>query len=223
MPMLAALFLVLLCASLGAQAQAISDAPQLSASELAEASAACDQLAGVPNAPMSVAACKAMIDMATSLNAGAADPSARRPGDETLTCAAIFSELKSMAGVGISETSTARAQAVVDEGTALGNKQAGELKGFIAETYALGAVAGLVGAFTPNFVGAAIAAAWQAQAVALGAKQTAERAPLNARSSEAVLESASELSGSLNANPRFARLGQLAMNKQCEPPAEARR
>ena len=223
MAKLVALFFLLSCASIDALAQNRGDAPQLSARELAEASAACDQLAGMPNPPMSVAACKAMVNMGASLNAGAADPSAQRPGDEVLSCAAIFTELKTMAGVGISDINAARADADVRDGAAMANRQAGELNAFIAESYALGAVAGLVGAFTPNFVGAAIAAAWQAQAVALGTRMTAEQAPLRARQSETVLAGANELSRSMNANPRFARLGQLAMNKHCEPPAEARR
>ena len=223
MPTLTALFLLLLCAAINAHAQNSAHSPQLSASELEKAGAACDQLAAMPNPPMSVAACKAMVDMGTSLNAGAADSSAQRPGDEAMTCTAIFTELKTMAGVGISDINTARTEAIVRDGTALANRQAGELNAFIAESYALGAVAGLVGAFTPNFVGAAIAAAWQGQAIALGAKLTAEQAPLHARTNETLLASANELSQSMNANPRFARLGQLAMNRQCEPPAEARR
>jgi len=218
-----ALFFLLSCASIDALAQNRGDAPQLSAREIAEAGAACEQLGSMLNPPMSVAACRAMIGMATSLDAGAADPSAQRPGDDALTCSAIFTELKTMAGVGISDISAARAEADVREGTAMANRQAGELNAFIAESYALGAVAGLVGAFTPNFVGAAIASAWQTQAIALGTRLTAEQAPLRARQSETVLASAKELSQSMNANPRFARLGQLAMNRQCEPPAEARR
>lgn len=223
MPMLAALFFLLSCAAITAHAKDRGDSAQLSASELEEAGAACDRLAAMPNPPMSVAACKAMVNMGTSLNAGAADSSARLPGDEAMTCADIFTELKTIAGAGISDTNTARNEAVVRDGTALAHRQAGELNAFMAETYAWGVVAGLVGAFTPNFVGAAIAAAWQGRAIAFGARQAAEQAPLRARTNETLLASANELSQSMNANPRFARLGQLAMNKRCEPPAEARR
>lgn len=223
MPMRVALFFLLSCAAITAHAKDRGESPQLSASELEEAGAACDQLAAMPNPPMSVAACKAMVDMGTSLKAGAADPSAQIPGDEAMTCADIFTELKTIAGAGISDTSAARNEAVVRDRTALAHRQAGELNAFIAETYALGAVAGLVGAFTPNFVGAAIAAAWQGRALAFAARQATDQAPLRTQTNEALLASADELSRSMNANPRFARLGQLAMDKQCEPPAEARR
>jgi hypothetical protein len=218
MPVRVLAAIILICASLdGARAQP-SGMPQLSAGELAEASAACAQLASMPNAPMSVASCQAMLGMASRMGAVANDPSARRPGDDSMSCAAIFAELRTMAGVGISEANAARNQAALDESKALGKRQAAETGAFIAETYALGAVAGVVGAFTPNFVGAAIAAAWQAQAVALGTRQMAEQAPVRARATEAMTASMDELTRSMEANPRFARLGQLAADKRCEPP-----
>jgi hypothetical protein len=162
-----------------------------------------------------------MLSIGTRMEAAAEDPTARRPGDEAMSCAAIFAELQTLAGVGISDASSARAAAVVGDGTALGKRQAAELNAFIVESYALGAVAGVVGAFTPNFVGAAIAAAGQAQFVGLATKQAAEQAPLRAQMDETVLAGMGELGQSMQANPRFARLVQLATNKRCEPPANA--
>ncbi|MEO8346935.1 MAG: hypothetical protein ABI607_14685 [Betaproteobacteria bacterium] len=218
-----AIVFTVLCAPMDAFAQSDRNLSLLSANDLAEASAACDQLAGMPSAPMSVEACKAMINMGTRLDAAAADPSARRPGDEAMTCAAIFAELKGLAAVGISETSMARAEAVVRDGSAQITRQSGEVSAFIVESYALGAAVGALGAVTPNFVGAAIAAAWQAQFIALGAKLTAEQAPLRARTNEALMASADELNQSMQANPRFARLVALGASKRCEPPANAPR
>jgi len=98
----------------------------------------CEQLAGVPNAPMSVEACRAMLDMAKGFEAAAADPSAQRAGDDALTCAHIFAELKAMAGVGISDANAAQSAAVVKDGAALATRQATALTAFVAESYALG-------------------------------------------------------------------------------------
>jgi hypothetical protein len=138
------------------------DMPRMNAAELQSAREACAQLGALPNPPMSVEACRAMLDMGAQFEAAANHPAARRPGDERMSCAAIFAELQAVAGAGISEASRTRAQGVVTSGPALANRQAAELNAFVIKSYALGAVAGVVGAFTPNFVGAALAAAWQA-------------------------------------------------------------
>lgn len=183
----------------------------------------CEQLARLPNSPISVATCKAMMGMAAGLDAAAADPSARRPGDDAMTCAQIFGELQTMAGVGISEANVAKSETLVRDGTAVATRQAGEMSAFIAESYVLGAAVGALSVVTPNFVGAAIAAAWQARVLGLAAKAQAEQAPINARMNQAMLAMTDDLMHSLQANPRFARLMQLAMHKDCEPPATGAR
>ena len=78
----------------------------------------------MPNAPMSVAACRAMLDMGAQFDAAANDPAARRAGDERMSCAAIFAELQTVAGAGVSDVSRARSQAVVNSGTAMADRQA---------------------------------------------------------------------------------------------------
>ena len=218
-----AIAIALLWVSICACAQDAAGVPRLSPDELAEAAAACDQLGSMPNAPLSVEACKAMLGMASQFDAAASDPSARRPGDESMSCAAIFAELKTMAGVGISDTTAARTEALLTDATATANRQAAEIGAFMVESQALGAVAGIAGAFTPNFVGAAISAAWQARAMSLGAKQAAEQTQLRARTNETLSAGMDELSRSMQANPRFARLAALGANKRCEPPAEGQR
>jgi hypothetical protein len=219
MPILLALALLLLSlAPIASTAQGQDGLPPLSAAEIEEARAGCEQLGRMPNAPISVEACKAMLGMGTRRQSDAADPSARRPGDESMTCAAIFAELKTLADVGISETSTAKAEAAVAGGTAMVTRQTAQLSAFIIETYALGLVAGAVGAYTPNFVGAALAAAWQARAMGLGATIAADQASLRAPLSEAMLANVGELGESMRSNPRFARLMQMGAGKECPPP-----
>lgn len=181
--------------------------------------AVCEQLANMPNPPISVAACKSMMGLAAGLDAGAGDPSVYRPGDDALTCPQIFGELQSMAGVGITDATAAQAESVVKDGTALAARQAGALTAFMVESFALGAAMGAASAVMPNFALAAIAAAWQAQFVALGMKAQAEQAPINARMTEVMQGASGDLMRSMQDNPRFARLGQLAMAKNCEPPA----
>ena len=200
----------------GASAQSVGGFAQLPAGVSA---ADCDQLAAMPNAPISVETCKAMFGMATSLEAAANDPRARRPGDEAMTCAQIFDELKTMADVGLSKATTAQMATVVQQGQASAARGAVEMTAFMAETTAIGIAMAAMGPYVPNFVGAAITAAWQARAVALGARQQAEQAKLSAQMSPAFSAAAAELAQSMQANPRFARLGQLAIGKECEPPA----
>ena len=163
MPIHAAVLTLLLLQPVDAGAQGMSGVPQLSAKEIESARAACDELGRLPNPPMSGEACKAMMSLGTRLDAAASDLSARRPGDEAMTCEAIFA------------------------------------------------------------VGAALAAAWQARALGLATRQAAEQGPMRAQMNEAVLAGIGELGQSMQANPRFARLAQLGMNKGCEPPPDAPR
>ena len=181
--------------------------------------AECDKLAGIPNAPISVETCKAMFGMATGLEAAANDPRARRPGDEAMNCAQIFDELKTLADAGLSMSTTGRMDAVVKEGQAAAARGAAEGTAFMAETAAIGIAMAAMGPFVPNFVGAAIVAAWQGRAMALGARLQAEQAKLSAQISPALGAAAAELAQSMQSNPRFARLGQLAIQRACEPPA----
>jgi hypothetical protein len=186
----------------------------------AGASAAdCEQLAAMPNAPISVETCKAMFGMATSLEGAANDPRARRPGDEAMSCAQIFDELRTMTDVGLSKATTTQMAAVVQQGQASAARGTAEMTAFMAETTAIGIAMAAMGPYVPNLVGAAITAAWQAKATALGAKQQAEYAKLSAQMRPAFSAAAAELAQSMQSNPRFARLGLLAMKKECEPPA----
>ncbi len=182
----------------------------------------CDQLARMPNSPISVATCKAMMGMAAGVESAASAPGAQRPGDDALTCAQIFGELKEIAGVGISDAHAATSEAILKDGAALASRQANELGAFIVESYAVGAAVGAASLFLPNFALTAIAAAWQARIMGIAVRAQAEQAPVNARLNQAMHANAGELMQSMQANPRFARLMQLGINKSCEPPADAR-
>lgn len=179
----------------------------------------CDQLAKIPNPPMSVEACKSMLGLGATLEGMANDPRGVRPGDDAMGCAAIFDELKSMTDVGLSQSTSARMDGVVEQGQAAAARGAAEMTGFMVETAAVGIAIGAMGPYVPNFVGAAIAAAWQARAIGFAAKQQVEGAKLTALTRPALEDAAAELAQSMQDNPRFARLGYLATNKACEAPA----
>lgn len=178
----------------------------------------CDQLAKLPNPPISVEACKAMLGLAKQLDEAANDPRGRRPGDDALSCRQIFDELKSLTDVGLSKATTERMESVAQQGEVQAARSAAEMTAFMVETTAVGVAIGAMSAVVPNFVGAAIAAAWQARAVAFAAKQQAEAAKLSTQLSPALGDAAKELAQAMQADPRFARLSQLAMQNECEPP-----
>lgn len=228
LPVVLVLVLVLGCARAGsdAAAQSAGGMPTLSPAELAEANDACDSLAGIPNAPMSVQSCKAMLGMAGTAErqrASAADPSARRPGDEQLSCDAIFAEMTALGGDVLSDTGAGKADAAVAEGTALAQRHTGETTAFIAGTFALGAAMGAASLVMPGFAVTAIATAWAGSAAAMGTRQTAEQAALRPRRDAAIIASAEDFERAMTANPRFARLTELAMDRECKAPDGAAR
>lgn len=188
--------------------------------------AECDQLANMPNAPISAEACRSMMEMARSYERAAADPHASRPGDEALTCAQLFAELKTMRGVGLSDATTRQAAASVEEGVALAQRQAAEISALVAQTIAMGAAAGAIdlaltlatGGFGGGQAAAIASLIFIANATALATKQQADARPVRGRMNQTMVAGSGELSRSLEANPRFARLGQLAMNQSCPPP-----
>ena len=181
----------------------------------------CEQLARMPNSPISVATCKSMMGIAAGVESAASAPGAQ-PGDDALTCAQIFSELKALTDVGISDANMANSDALVRDGTALATRHAGELSAFMVESAAVGAAVGALSLVLPNFALTAIAAAWQAQVMGMAARAQAEQAPINARINQAMVANAGELMQAMQANPRFARLMQLGINKNCEPPADVK-
>ncbi len=56
--------------------------------------AMCDQLASMPNAPMSAEACRSMMGMAQGMKTAGSDPSAMRAGDENMSCEQINAEMQ---------------------------------------------------------------------------------------------------------------------------------
>ncbi len=218
---LAALVVTSLLA-LTCRAQGMPDMPQMSPAELAEAQAACDGLAKLPNPPMSVQACKSMLGMSSTMQrmeSASNDPSARRPGDEAMSCDAIFKEMSALGPTETAGSGPAMSEAALADSARLRSRQQGEMAGFMAGTFALGAAMGAASLVMPGFVATAIAAAWAASAAALGTGMVAEHNALRPQRDQAIVATTAEFEEAMLSNPRFARLADLGMQKRCEAPA----
>lgn len=181
----------------------------------------CEALATMPNAPISAQACKAMMGMGESLARGGADTSAHRPNDAALTCEQVVAELQTMQGVGVSDASAAKSEAAINEATAVAEKGAGEITAFMAETQALGAAAAgasLLGPVGSHVAGAALSGIVIAKQMALAKKAQANQAAVREKIDPVVIASARDMDESKQSNPRFARLLQLGIQKNCRMP-----
>lgn len=181
----------------------------------------CDALATMPNAPISVQACQAMMGMGENLTRSAADTSAHRPNDAALTCEQIMAELQTMEGVGVSDATAAQSEAAINEATAVAAKDSGEITAFMAETQALGAAAAgasLLGPVGSYIAGAALSGIVIAKQMALAKKAQANQAAVREKMDPVVIASARDMNESMQSNPRFARLMQLGIQKNCRMP-----
>lgn len=171
--------------------------------------AMCDQLADLPNAPMSVDSCKAMMRM------GEDQPGNHRTGDGAMSCDDIFAELRTMQGEGVSQANIAQTDAVIAEGRALGAQHAAEMARQMTPS-----PLALVSALLPNAVGAALMAPEQARQVAAMARLKAADASYSAALGEHMDANIADVAKLMDDNPRLPRLAQLAMDKPCEPPLQ---
>ena len=184
--------------------------------------ALCDQIANIPNSPMSVEACRSMMTMQQSMRAASSDPSAVRASDETMTCEQITAEMVAVARPMVSPETAAQARASADAQLALRQKQDAEAKAFVARQMAVTMGAGALGMVPGGgYAASAIAAGQQAQAQALAQRQQAEAAPVYAQSSKSITATTTEMSQAMQSNPRFARLMQMTVDKNCPPPPDA--
>jgi hypothetical protein len=174
----------------------------------------CERMAGIPGAPMSVETCKSMMGMAGAYQQSAADPAASRPGDEAMSCAQISSEMSQLKGVGVSESTAREGQQASQEMIGTLNKQRAE-----AERLGIEATVATNAAAVKDPTGRLAEKVQQTYAERgqeLGRKQAAERQPAVSRQDRAVGASAAQMTQSVQGNPRFARLIQLAGNKGCK-------
>ena len=183
--------------------------------------AMCDQMAAIPNPPMSAEACRSMIGMAQGMKTSGSDPSAMRAGDESLSCDQINAEMRSVATPMVSAQTGEQARIAADAQMALMEKQRAEATGMIAGQMAMGAGAAALG-MLPGGGYAAMAAqqAMMAQQQAFAQKQMQEAAPVRAQTSQAITATTTEMTQGMRDNPRFARLMNMSIERSCPPPPD---
>lgn len=212
---------VAIFASVGAAQAQLFGAPQQNAIPDNLDPAMCDQMAAIPNAPMSAEACRSMIGMAQGMKTSGSDPSAMRAGDETMSCDQITAEMRSVATPMVSAETGAQARVAADAQMALMQKQQAETQGFVAGQMAMGVGAAALG-MVPGGGFAAMAAqqAMMAQQQQFAQKQAADAAPVRAQTSQALTATTTEMKQGMQQNPRFARLMNMSVEKNCPPPPD---
>lgn len=185
--------------------------------------ALCDELASLPNAPMSPEACRSMMMMQQSMKTGAADPTANRPGDENLSCDQIMEEMQATGGPMISQETAVQSKEAGEATLALMEKQNAEAKAMIAGQVAVGVGTAALGMLPGGgYAAQAAQMAMMERQKAFAEKQAREAAPVRAQQSQALTAVTGELGQALQSNPRYARLMQLVVDKNCQAPSTAR-
>lgn len=184
----------------------------------------CDMLARMPNAPMSVEACRQMV--------GVMDPSSSststgaRPGDDKMSCEDIAAEMRTVKGVGLTEEQRKENAAAASEYQSTLARQQAEAGALGVEATAATQAAAAADAATTLSTGGlvqgraaqATQAVYQARADAMGRQMAEERKPQEERLASATSASVEAMGKELRENPRYARLVQLAVARDCKGP-----
>jgi len=184
----------------------------------------CAKLAGMPNAPMSVEACEKLQGAQKAYNQSASDPSAQRPGDEQMTCAQITSELKQQQYATQDKTKVADLGATLTEQQKIIKKEEAILAKRQAEAQTAVAAATAADTATELATGGLVSGhALNAVEKTLDAQDKVEKERVMREDLPTTQKMISQTAGlgvdfsqQLQANPRLARLMQLADSKHCK-------
>ena len=167
--------------------------------------ALCDQVAAMPNGPMTAETCKQMMRMAVD------DPATHQPGDEAMSCAQIFAELETRKPAGVSAEEAARHEALLVQATTMNERHASMNAIESAPEAAALQTASLLPAPLANPIAAAALASAQKKGVVATDRYLTEARQVTAGAGDIVEQT-------LGQDPRLARLSQLAAKKQCTGP-----
>ena len=176
----------------------------------------CEQMAKDSRGSVSVDTCKQMMATMQAYQNAASDPSASRPGDDKMTCDQITAEMKQQQFTKPDQAKVAEAQTATD---ALMKKTAetqAEANALAARQSAENLASTAADQFLPNAVQAAKAKAQEKEQDALKEKALKETTPLAERSTAATASLASDVGQQVAANPRLAKLIQMASAKRCK-------
>lgn len=204
-PTLKALVLMLLACGAAAPTSAAGQAVMPTADP-----AMCDALANMPNSPMTVEACRSMLQVAKD------DPSAHRKSDGAMTCADIAAEMKAAtASMGVSDAEATRRRKSVQDAQTMNERHGARAAAATAPNAAALQSLAVIGAVTPSAVTAPLVAAQQADLQAKG--KVAGDAYL--REARQVTGDNASVMASTMRDPRTVRLSQLSAQKNCQPTA----
>ena len=184
----------------------------------------CARLASMPNAPMSVEACEKLQGTQQAYNQSASDPSAQRPGDEQMTCTQITAELKQQQytvqdkkKVAELDATTKEQQKIIKKEEAILAKRQAEAQAAVAAATAADtatelATGGLVSGHALN----AVEKTLDAQDKVEKERVMREDLPTTQKMISQTADLGADFGQQLQANPRLARLMQLADAKHCK-------
>src|SRR5690349_5922399 len=90
----------------------------------------CSDIASGPSPVMSLDACRSMMGMQQRMQASSSDPSAVRPGDENLSCAGIYDEIRASGWPMMSQATIAQNQQAGSAAMATLEQQKADTRGF---------------------------------------------------------------------------------------------
>jgi hypothetical protein len=175
----------------------------------------CEQIAASSHGSISVEACNKMMGAKQAYDAALSDPSAPRPGDDKLTCEQITAEIKQQQFTAPDSDKVAEAQsATADLQKTLAEQQKEAAERAAAQNAALLATTLTGGGFTGAT--SRLAEKFAQENKAAGERAAKESAPKAERTTSATGALVADAGEQLTANPRLARLIQLASEKRCK-------
>jgi hypothetical protein len=184
----------------------------------------CAQIASMPNSPITREACEKMASAQRTYDAAQYDPSASRPGDDNMSCDQILAELKQQSYQVPDKAKVAEMQATVKTEQTTVLKQQAEVNAIIVKQTAeiqaaanvdRAAEAATMGVVRPNTAGK-LAEEFQKENKVTGERMAKERKPTETKMINQTSDMASDMAQQLNANPRMAKLMQLAQARKCK-------
>ena len=177
----------------------------------------------MPDAHVSLEACQKMMASQQAYNGALADPSASRPGDEQMSCEQIMAEMKQQPITAPDKAQAAEAQSAVKDEQAMLAKHQKEAAVQQAKDQARDNAASAVDRATEMATmgvvsGHALAAAEKVNDTedkAMNRRMLDEAKPTDTRMLNTTADLTTGIAGQVAANPRLARLTQLANAHRC--------
>ena len=184
----------------------------------------CGKIASMPGTNMTLEQCQQMLAAKVSYDQALADPSASRPGDDSMSCDQIIAELKQQQYTTPDKNKVAdmKATAATEQKTL--KRQEKEIFEKAAKDQAVmegalaadTAIAMATGGLAKGVASQAAEKEIDASDKAMGERMAAERKPTEQKMNMYTADTATNASRDLTNNPRIAKLIQMANAKRCK-------